>query len=147
MWVPLSAGAMAKLLFGHPCIRPSVPEITLPWCLPALRGHFRVSLTAFSIGFPCDRPPAFVRFSGGCSARHSPCTIRSLVKLLATTAAWPGSGWQPPCAWLQRCTFRSICAGKIAQCWITFQKEGNKIPCKPLSVLLCSLCGFFFYAL
>lgn len=105
-----------------------VQEITLRRYLPALRGCFTVSLTVFNICFPCNRPLACVRFLGGCSDGGSPCMTRSLLKLLATSAAWPGTGWQPPCAWLQRRAFRSICAGKITRCWITFQKEGNKIP-------------------
>lgn len=145
--MPVSAGSQPWPVTFWSLLRSvtSVPKITLRRYLPALRGYFTVSLTAFNICFPCNRPLAFVRFSGGCSDGDSPCTMRSLWRLLATSAAWLGSGWQLPCAWLHRRTFRSICAGRIARRWITFQKEGNKIPRKPLSVLLCSLWLVFFF--
>lgn len=121
----------------------SVQEISLRRYLPALRGYSTVPLTAFNICFPCNGPLAFARFSGRRSDGDSPRTTRSSLKLLATSAAWPGRGWQPPCSWLQRPD--PYVQGKITRCWITFQKEGNKIPPKPLSVLHCSLLFILFF--
>lgn len=127
---------------------PPVREVTLRQYLPALRGCFTVSLAVFNIRFPRNRPLASSSFQVGAQTGTTLARHRASLKLLASSAAWPGSGWQPPGAWLQRRTFRSVRAGKIARCWITFQKGGNKIPRKPLSVLLCSSClvlGFFFF--